>query len=90
MTELKAGEQVTGRVVGTGLENETTDKRYLMVEGNDGEPHYIRQTPAIEKARGERRLEVGAFATLSSMEFEKNGRKVTYVQVAEHGKGRTR
>jgi type IV secretory pathway VirD2 relaxase len=90
VTELKPGEQVTGRVIGTGLENETTDRRYLMIEGNDGKLHYIRQTPAIEKARGEQGLRVGTVATLRGAEFEKNGRKVTYVQVVEHGKGRTR
>lgn len=90
VTELKPGELVTGRVIGTGLENETTDRRYLMIEGNDGKLHYIRQTPAIEKARGEERLRVGETVTLSGREFEKNGRKVTYVRVAEHGKGRTR
>jgi type IV secretory pathway VirD2 relaxase len=90
VTELKPGEQVTGRVIGTGLENETTDRRYLMIEGNDGRLHYIRQTPAIEKARGEGRLRIGETVTLSGREFEKNGRKVTYVRVAEHAKGRTR
>lgn len=90
VTELKPGEQVTGRVIGTGLENETTDRRYLLIEGNDGRLHYIRQTPAIEKARGEKRLRVGETVTLSGREFEKNGRKVSYVQVIEHQKGRTR
>jgi len=80
----------TGQVIGTGLENETTDRRYLLIEGNDGKLHYIRQTPAIEKARGEDRLRIGQTVTLSGSEFEKNGRKVTYVQVAEHTKGRTR
>src|SRR6202167_1490419 len=90
VAELKPGEQVTGRVIGTGLENETTDRRYLMIEGNDGRLHYIRQTPAIEKARGEDRLRIGETVTLSGREFEKNGRKVAYVQVGEHGKGRTR
>jgi hypothetical protein len=90
VTELKPGEQVTGRVIGTGLENEATDQRYLMIEGNDGKLHYIRQTPVIEKARGEGRLRVGETVILSGREFEKNGRKVTYVQVNEHGKGRTR
>jgi len=90
ITELKPGEQVTGRVIGTGLENETTDRRYLMIEGNDSKLHYIRQTPAIEKARGEDRLRVGDTVTLSGREFERNGRKVTYVQVAEREKGRTR
>ena len=90
VTELKPGERVTGRVIGTGLENETTDRRYLLIEGNDGKLHYIRQTPAIEKARGEQRLKVGAVVTVSGAEFEKNGRKVIYVQVAEREKGRTR
>jgi hypothetical protein len=90
VTELKPGEQVTGRVIGTGRENDTTDRRYLLIEGNDGKLHYIRQTPVIEKARGEGRLRVGETVILSGREFEKNGQKVTYVQVAEHGEGRTR
>ena len=90
LTELKPGEQVTGRVIGTGIENETTDRRYLLIEGNDGRLHYIRQTPAIEKARGEQRLRVGETVTLSGREFEKNGRKVSYVQVTEQQKGWTR
>jgi len=90
LRELKAGEQVTGRVVGTGLENEITDRRYLLIEGNDGRLHYFRQSPAIEKARGEQRLEVGAVVTLTGREFEKNGRKVRYLHIDEHGKGRTR
>jgi hypothetical protein len=90
LTELKPGEQVTGRVVGTGLENEATDRRYLLIEGTDGKLHYIRQTPAIERARGEDRLRVGGTVTLSGREFEKNGRKVSYLQVGEHQKGRTR
>lgn len=90
VTELKPGEQVTGRVIGTGLENETIDRRYLLIEGNDGKLHYIRQTPAIEKARGEQRLKVGAVVTLAGREFEKNGRKIGYVQATEHEKGWTR
>ncbi len=87
---LKAGEQVTGRVVGTGLQNEIADRRYLLIEGNDGRLHYFRQSPAIEKARGEQRLKVGTVVTLSGREFEKNGRKVRYLHIDEHGKGRTR
>jgi hypothetical protein len=75
VTELKPGEQVTGRVIGTGPENETTDRRYLMIEGNDGRLHYIRQTPAIEKARADDRLRIGETVILSGREFENNGRK---------------
>lgn len=90
LAELKAGEQVTGRVIGTGLENEATDRRYLLIEGSDGKLHYIRQTPAIEKARSEQRLKVGTVVTLAGREFEKNGRKISYVQVTEHEKGWTR
>jgi type IV secretory pathway VirD2 relaxase len=90
LTTIEPGQQITGRVVGTGLENEATDRRYLLLEGGDGQLHYIRQTAAMIRARGEDRLKVGETVTLAGGEFEKNGKRLRYVHVQDHGKGHTR
>ncbi|HLK80742.1 MAG TPA: DUF3363 domain-containing protein [Xanthobacteraceae bacterium] len=85
VTKLAPGRELTGRVVGTGLENEARDRRYLMLEGTDGKLHYLHQTPAIIRARGEGKIGVGEVVTLEAREFEKNGRKVNYLCVEQHG-----
>jgi len=90
LTTIEPGQQITGRVVGTGLENEATDRRYLLLEGGDGQLHYIRQTAAMIRARGEERLKVGETVTLAGGEFEKNGKRLRYVHIQDHNKGRTR
>lgn len=90
LTKIEPGQQITGRVVGTGLENEATDQRYILLEGTDGQLHYIRQTAAMIRARGEDRLRVGETVTLSGGEFEKDGKRLRYVRIKDHSKGRTR
>jgi type IV secretory pathway VirD2 relaxase len=90
LTKIDPGQQVTGRVVGTGLENEATDRRYILLESADGQLHYIRQTAAVIRARGEDRLRVGETVTLAGGEFEKNGKRLGYVRIQDHSKGRTR
>ena len=85
VTKLAPGQELSGRVVGTGLENEERDRRYLMLEGTDGKLHYLRQTPAIIRARGERKIGIGEVVTLAAREFEKDGRKVNYLRVEQHG-----
>ncbi len=72
VTTLAPGQELTGRVVGTGLENEARDRGYLMLEGTDGKLHYLRQTPAIIRARGEGKIGVGEIVTLAAEEFEKD------------------
>jgi type IV secretory pathway VirD2 relaxase len=85
VTKLAPGRELTGRVVGTGLENEARDRRYLILEGTDGKLHYLRQTPAIIRARGEGKIGIGEIVTLEAREFEKDGRKVNYIRVEQHG-----
>ncbi len=84
VTKLAPGQELTGRVVGTGLENEARDRRYLMLEGTDGKLHYLHQTPAIIRARGEGKIATGEVVTLQAREFEKDGRKVRYIRVEQH------
>jgi type IV secretory pathway VirD2 relaxase len=90
LTNIDPGQQITGRVVGTGLDNEATDRRYILLESADGQLHYIRQTAAVIRARGEDRVRVGETVTLSGGEFEKNGKRLRYVRIQDPSKGRTR
>ncbi len=90
LTRIEPSQQITGRVVGTGLENEMTDRRYILLEGTDGQLHYILQSAAMIRARGEDRLRIGETVTLSGGEFEKNGKRLHYVRIQDHNKGRTR
>lgn len=85
VTKLAPGQELTGRVVGTGLGNEARDSRYVMLEGTDGKLHYLRQTPAIIRARGEGRIGIGELVTLEAREFEKDGHSVNYIRVEQHG-----
>jgi type IV secretory pathway VirD2 relaxase len=84
VTKLASGQELTGRVVGTGLENEARDRRYLMLEGTDGKLHYLQQTPAIIRARGAGSISIGEVVTLEARQFEKGGRKVKYIRVEQH------
>ena len=90
LTRIDPGQQITGRVVGTGLDNEATDRRYILLESADGQLHYIRQTAAVIRARGDDRLRIGETVTLSGGEFEKNGKRLRFVRIQDHSKGRTR
>jgi type IV secretory pathway VirD2 relaxase len=85
VTRLQVGERITGRVVGTGLENESSDNRYIILETTDGGLHQIRQSGAIERARGDGGLTLGSIATLSRRAFDKDGRQLSYIAVEEHG-----
>jgi type IV secretory pathway VirD2 relaxase len=89
VTKLAPGQELTGRVVGTGLENEARDRRYLMLEAADGKLHYLHQTPAIIRARGERKIGLGEVVTLEAREFQKDGRRVNYLRVEQHGELRS-
>ena len=89
VTRLAPGQKLTGRVVGTGLENEARDRRYMMLEATDGKLHYLRQTPAIIRARGAGKIGLGEVVTLEAREFQKDGRRVNYLRVEQHGELRS-
>jgi type IV secretory pathway VirD2 relaxase len=64
-TQLKPGERVTGRLIGTGL-NEATNKPYLLVEGIDGKLHFMNQGRDVEKLRASNSLKIGNFIEISA------------------------
>lgn len=68
VTELKTlGQRVTGKVVGTGL-NEATNRAYILIEGFDGKVHYVNQNAGVQKLRGEGGLKAGEYVSLEIVE----------------------
>ena len=86
VTRIEPGMVLAGRVVGTGLADELSDRRYLLVEGRD-RLHYIVQSAAIERARGEGTLRLGQRVTLTGRVVARRGREVTTVDIRVHPRG---
>ena len=83
VTRIEPGMVLAGRVVGTGLADELSDRRYLLLEGRD-RVHYIVQSAAIERARGEGTLRLGQRVTLTGRAVTRGGRDVITVHVRVH------
>ena len=86
VTRIEPGMVLAGRVVGTGLADELSDRRYLLVEGRD-RLHYIVQSAAIERARGEGTMRLGQRVTLTGRVATRGGRGVTIVDIRAHPRG---
>src|SRR5206468_11182080 len=86
VTRIEPGMVVTGRVGGTGLADELSDRRYLLLEGRD-RLHYIVQSAAIEWARGEGTLRLGQAVTLTGRVVSRAGRDITTVDIRVHPRG---
>ncbi len=84
-TELAPGQAVTGRIAGA-VYDEASDRAHLLVEGTDGLLHVIRQTPAMERQRGEGGLRTGSVVTLAGREIEREGGSGIVLEVEEHGR----
>src|SRR3989475_12485290 len=80
VTRIEPGMGLTGRVVGTGLADELSDRRYLLLEGRD-RLHYIVQSAAIERARGEGTLRLGQAVTLTGRVVSRAWRDITTVDI---------
>ncbi|MEE8551186.1 MAG: DUF3363 domain-containing protein, partial [Gemmatimonadota bacterium] len=70
-SRLEDGERLHGRLIGMGLDESGREgSRYLLIEGTDGRIHFVAQTASIESARGEGRLRLDSFVSLSGRSFE--------------------
>jgi hypothetical protein len=66
-TDMHSVERVSGRLIGTGLD-EQTDRPYILLESAEGVVHYIFQSPDAIKARSNG-LKTGNFVELNSTRF---------------------
>ncbi len=64
LTRMERGVEVSGRIVGTGLD-EGSGRSFVLLEGVDGRIHHIPQTDEMVRARGEGGLRRGQLVTLS-------------------------
>ena len=84
-TDLAPGQSVTGRIAGA-VHDEASDRAHLLVEGTDGLLHVIRQTPAVERRRGEGGLRTGSVVTLAARGIHREGGSGIALEVEEHGR----
>ncbi len=84
LSEIKApGDRVTGRLVGTGM-NDQTGRPYMLIEGVDGRVHFMDQSPKVQSLRASKELRVGDYITLEAQTHSESG--VVYAKVTHHGK----
>ncbi len=72
--EPREGELVTGRLIGTGLENDLYGRSYVLLEGENGVVHYAPQTRRIREARAHGQLRLGDSVTLESVPYTRGGK----------------
>ena len=72
----KRFKQLEGRVLGHG-EEESTGKRYLLIEGVDGKVHYLPHRRETEELRATHRLRNNQFVTIRKYKGE--------IKIKEHG-----
>lgn len=85
---LQARGELTGRVVGSGLDDALQDRRYLLLEATDGKIHYLPLPRGLERRVEEKHLAGGDLITLRAREFEKEGQSkpIRYIAIDHHGK----
>lgn len=69
--ELEARGTLTGRVVGSGLDDALEDRRYLLLEATDGRVHYMPVPKGMERRMGDAELKPGDLISLKVKEWEK-------------------
>jgi type IV secretory pathway VirD2 relaxase len=84
VTRLKPGDRLTGRVLGTGLD-EDRDRLLVMMEGVDGRVHFVYENTAISNAREMGELRPESLVTLRGERGEYQGREFTRTVVEDHG-----
>jgi type IV secretory pathway VirD2 relaxase len=86
-TQIHENKPLTGKVVGMGLEDELKDQRYLLLEGIDGNVHYIQATNSLIKARDNFKFYNENIITLENNKFtNEHGKTIDYHRVTNHFK----
>lgn len=81
-TTLDTNQFVEGRVIGSGLHNEDSDNRYILLEGVDQKIHYIRTTNNVNKQKDNMQLKDGDNIRIECKEFSnKKGQLIKYLRV---------
>ncbi|MCE5388703.1 MAG: DUF3363 domain-containing protein, partial [Acidithiobacillus sp.] len=66
VTRLQEGDRLVGRVLGTGLDD-NTGRSYILLEGVDNRAHIVYQTASIEKQRAAGNLKLRSLVALEHL-----------------------
>jgi hypothetical protein len=75
------GDTIIGKVIGTGQNERNEDLRYIIVEGIDGHNHYLTANNKLMMLRDNRELASGDIVSLVRKEFNKEDKKISYIDV---------
>lgn len=84
VSKLEPGQRITGRVLGTGLD-EGNDRSYILLEATDGRAHFIYQDNKIETARGDGQLNPGTLVSIERKSFKKDGKDIQFTKATDYG-----
>ena len=80
ITDIRKLRVVEGRVL-LHAEDESSGRRYLLLEGTDAKVHLIYHTDSIEEARRAGRLAVNSFVRLEKRFAE----RTPHIEISDHG-----
>lgn len=84
-SHVEVDKPIAGKVIGMGLEHELLDRRYLLVDGIDGQIHYVTATASMVKARDNAAFKNGDVVELSLQQFTNDQQEtISYVAVENH------
>ena len=75
------GDRLIGRVVSSGINERFEDFRYILVEGIDGQVHYVTANTKLMDLRDNWKLLNGEVVCLERREFIKDEKKISYIRV---------
>ena len=75
------GDRLIGRVVSSGVNERFEDYRYVLVEGIDGQAHYVTANNKLMDLRDNWKLLNGEVVCFERCEFTKEDKKISYIRV---------
>ena len=76
------GDRIIGRLIGTGLIENNEDFRYILLEGIDGQNHYITAPHKLLKIRDNGQLFEGYIVYLERRQFKVDGKEIRDLDAA--------
>jgi len=75
------GDTIIGRVIGTGLSERNEDLRYILIEGIDGQIHYVKANSKIICMRDNHQIFAGNIIYMERSKFTQEGKEISYIKV---------
>jgi len=75
------GDTIIGRVIGTGLSERNEDLRYILIEGIDGQIHYVKANSKIICMRDNHQIFAGNIIYMERSKFTQESKEISYIKV---------